>query len=115
MNVTELINEIARRTKKTRYQLTRPEVEQAITIMVEILAEEMSRPNGKLSIDNFGILEVQQRIRKNGGAIRIGSSNQMRSPSTEVSYRCRFKASRALQKRLREKARAANATQSTMS
>lgn len=111
MNVTELINEIARRTKKTRYQLTRPEVEQAVTIMVDILREELSQPNGKFSIDNFGILEVQRRIRKNGGAIRIGSSDQMRPPSTEVSYRCRFKASRALQKTLREKARQANASQ----
>ena len=64
MNVTQLINEIARRTKKTRYQLMRPEVEQAITLMVEILGEEMSKPNGKFSIDNFGILEVQRRVRK---------------------------------------------------
>ena len=115
MNVTELINEVARRTKKTRYQLTRPEVEQAITIMVDILREELSQPNGKFSIDNFGILEVQQRMRKNGGSIRIGNSDQMRSPSTEISYRCHFKASRALQKALRQKARQANTIQNETS
>ncbi len=111
MNVTELINEIARRTKKTRYQLTRPEVEQAITIMVDILREELSQLNGKFSIDNFGILEVQRWVRKNGGTIRIGNSTQTRELTTGVSYRCRFKASRALQKMLRENARQANTTQ----
>ncbi len=111
MNVTELINEIARRTKKTRYQLTRPEVEQAITLMVEILGEEMTKPNGKLSIDNFGILEVQRRVRKNGGMIRSGNSTQTRELTSGVSYRCRFKASRALQKTLRENARQANTSQ----
>jgi len=50
-------------------------------------------------------------VRKNGGMIRSGNSTQTRELTSGVSYRCRFKASRALQKTLRENARQANTSQ----
>jgi nucleoid DNA-binding protein len=102
MNPTELVIEIARRTKTRRYQLSRPQVEEAINAFVEILQEELSRPDGRLSIPNVGVLEIERRQRKNTGRIRIGNSSEERSPSTTTSYHYKFKPSRELQKRLRE-------------
>ncbi|MGB7341260.1 MAG: HU family DNA-binding protein, partial [Phototrophicaceae bacterium] len=63
MNRDELAILLARRSKTTKVVMTQDEARQAIDMMVDILSETLSKPDGYVSFKGFGTLSVDRRIR----------------------------------------------------
>lgn len=102
MNTTELTNEIARRSKVTRTRLSRREVSAVLDLLLDVMAEELSQPEGKVILTNFATLSVEPGQRS-GGQLRSGE--QLRDQALGETYHwLRFRASRALTARLRHQA-----------
>ena len=68
LNRTDLIVEIARRTKTTTRPLTRNEVGHVLDIMLDIFEDQLTRPDGEIRLGELGILGVQRRVRRKGEA-----------------------------------------------
>jgi nucleoid DNA-binding protein len=103
MNRSELIFEIAKRSKVRPVVLTRQQVELVIDLLLELMTEELSRPDGAVRLGEFGVLEVQKRVRRQGksGLLLDGRSGAVREVS-RVAYHFRFRPSRKLRQELQK-------------
>lgn len=61
MNTTELINEIARRSKSTPYPLTRRAVGYVIDELLELVTQELSQEGGEIRLRGIGVLTTTKR------------------------------------------------------
>ena len=102
MNTTEIIYEIARRTKRTSRSVTRDEVSLVIDLLLDILIEELTKPSGRIYLRNIGLLYVKT-IRYPGGLLKKGqSATQIRDKEKKLLHRLKLQTSRSLLKQLRE-------------
>lgn len=101
MNTTELVIEIARRSKTRRVRLTRQQVEAVMDLLLDILREELTQPGGEIRLREFGVFTVEQ-AKKPGGSLRVGNTSQVRrNMAGQTYFRVRFKSSRTLLSGLR--------------
>lgn len=102
MNRSDLVEEIARRSRQTHHRLLEREVRQVIDLLIELVAEELSRPDGRVGLLGVGILEVQSfRV---GGQLKDIRTGEMISLDDNLRYRVRFKAALPLKNALRDAA-----------
>ncbi len=100
MNRQQLHRAIAQRSKPTATQFTERQSEHFLELLLKILTEELSRQGGRITLSNFGILEVVER-RTQGGKLRIGNSDQY-AVVPPTRHIIRWKPSRKLKGRLRK-------------
>ena len=102
MNTTEIIYEIARRSKHTPRPLTREEVSLAIDFLLVILLEELTQPNGEIRLKHIGTLKVKL-VKRSGGRLKMGQSPaQIPNNPRKHYYRLTLRVSQALMQQLRE-------------
>jgi nucleoid DNA-binding protein len=99
MNQQQLSRIIARKSKGTATKFTTKEVEYFLDLLLEAMTEELTRPGGKITFSNFGILEVVKQ-RSHGGKLRVGNSDELVdvSPTRHV---IKWRVSRILLAKLR--------------
>ena len=104
LNRTDLIIEIARRTKVTERQLTRDEVAHVIDIMLDIFEDQLTQPDGGIRLGELGLLGVhERRIRpgkSQGTLIHAGTGEEIQQPS-RVHHRVKFSPTRTLREKLK--------------
>jgi len=95
MNRTTLIKAIAQRSRRGANQLRRQDVQLVLDILLELLADELSKPGGRVGLNGLGILEVRPfRVR--------GRLNNVQHQGERTAYRVHFRAFKALKDSLRE-------------
>ena len=99
MNQQQLSRIIARKSKGTAIRLTNKQVEHCLVLLMEAMTEELTQPGGKITVANFGILEVVEQ-RSHGGRLRIGDSDLFANVPP-LRYIIKWRASRQLRARLR--------------
>jgi len=103
MNRTELINQIARKSQRSRRPFTRDEVGHLMDIMLDIFEDQLTRPDGEIRLGELGVLGVQRRVRTGeaGQLKNIHTGADMTTP--KISYYIRFQASKGLKKKLKHR------------
>ena len=102
MNTTELINEIAQRTQQTRTRMTRQEVGLVVDLLLEVMTEELTKPDGEVRLKGVGIFAVKA-AKMPGGSLRQGQSEPIMQNSSARSYRkVSFRVSHSLARRLKK-------------
>lgn len=100
MKKADLIYALARRSKGSSHPLSREAAEVAVNLLLEIIQEEISQPEGLIAIDNFGKFIVERRTKLGrAGLLRQGNSPETTTAS-RVSYHICFKPSDTLKARL---------------
>ena len=103
LNRTDLIVQIARISKGTDRQLTRKDVAHVLDILLDIVEEQLTRPDGAIHLGELGRLEVRRRVRRrgtNGGTLKnIHTDELIHVP--RVTYRVQFQPTRTLKAALR--------------
>lgn len=66
MNTTELIHEVARRSKATRTPLTREQTAQAVDLLLDLMREQLSQPDGEVRLKSFCTIRVVSAVRRTG-------------------------------------------------
>ncbi len=82
MNKSDLVKRIARQSKLTHAPLTQAQVQQVLDSLFTLLAEELSRPGGRVEIEHFGVLE-SRLIPNSPRGLLIGKDGVTRKPPTE--------------------------------
>ncbi|GAB5426342.1 MAG: hypothetical protein Crog4KO_34890 [Crocinitomicaceae bacterium] len=101
MNRDEFAILLARRSKTTKVALTQDEARQTIDLMVDILSETLSKPDGYVSFKGFGTLSVDRRIRRGrAGQLQIGNTQETKQAS-RIAHYIRFKPSVVLKDKLK--------------
>ena len=104
MNTTEIIYEIARRSKESHIRLSRKEVAHVVNLFLAVLKEELAKPTGEVRLQSFGIFSVQER-KYTGGILKIGDGKFTRPSKKETSYySIKFRLSRIMSRRLPDRA-----------
>jgi nucleoid DNA-binding protein len=103
MNRTELINQIARKSQRSRRPFTRGDVAHMMDIMLDIFEDQLTRSDGEIRLGELGVLGVQRRVRK-------GESGQLRNIQTgevmttsRISFYIRFQATKGLKQKLKKR------------
>ena len=102
LNRTDLIVEIAKRSKTTARPLTRDEVGHVMDIMLDIFEDQLTRPDGEIRLGEFGVLGVQRRVKRKGQAgqlYNIQTGEAMKTPRT--AYYIRFQPAKTLKVKLK--------------
>lgn len=94
MNTTELAYEIARRSKQGHHRLTREQAALALDLFLQVMSDELAKPDGRVQLRNFATITVEQGVLR-GGALRNGVQQ-----AGERYYRLRFRTSRFQKGRL---------------
>jgi nucleoid DNA-binding protein len=102
VNTTEIIYEIARRSKQTSRPLTREEVTVAIDLMLAVLLEELLQPNGTVHLKRIGTLQIVQHTRSGGRLKRGYSPTLTQSKCALPLYRLKLRVSRSFLRQLRQ-------------
>lgn len=92
MNTTDLIHEIARRSKPSRRPLTRAQAEHALDLLLEIMIEELAQEGGEVRLRGFGVFRAKQ-AKKSGGRLKRGTE-EAANDRGETYLRVQFKRSR---------------------
>lgn len=104
VNRSDLIIEVAKRTKATRQQLTRREVEHVIDIMLDIFEDQLTQPDGGIRLGELGLLSVQERrldsSKSQGTLIHPNTGEPIKSPS-RIQHRIKFSPTRSLREKLK--------------
>jgi len=101
MNTTELINEIARRSQITRTRLTRQQVGLIIDLLLEVLADELSQPDGEIRLKQFGVFSVKAGKMPHG-SLNVGKESVHRNPAGKLYYRVIFHPNRRLSAKIKQ-------------
>ncbi|MEM9955880.1 MAG: HU family DNA-binding protein [Chloroflexota bacterium] len=106
LNRSDLIIEIAKRTKTTSQQLTRREVEHVIDIMLDIFEDQLTQPDGGIRLGELGLLGVQERrlgpSKAQGTLIHPNTGEKIKSPS-RIQHRINFSPTRRLREKLKQR------------
>jgi hypothetical protein len=101
MNTTEIIYEIARRSKHTPRPMTREEISVTMDLLLDILSEELSRIDGEIRLKRIGILRVKIH-QYSGGSLKRGQSLVQQPDKFRMHYyRLSLSVSQSMIKRLR--------------
>lgn len=104
MNRSDLIIEIAKRSKVTRQPLTRREVEHVIDLMLDIFEDQLTQPDGGIRLGELGLLSVHERrldpSKPQGTLIHPNTGETIQSPS-RIQHRIKFSATRSLREKLK--------------
>ncbi|MDQ7026250.1 MAG: hypothetical protein Q9P01_13225 [Anaerolineae bacterium] len=102
MNTTQLIYEIACRSKHSRRPLTREDVSLAMDLLLDILLEELTKPEGEIRLRHIGILRLK-KCRYSGGQLKIGQSPaQIQKNQGKHYYRLTLSVNQTLRQQLRQ-------------
>jgi nucleoid DNA-binding protein len=102
MNTTDLIYEIARRTKHTHRPLTRDDVTAVVDLLLDLMTEELTQSQGEIRLKGIGILKVKQ-AKRSGGKLKTGQAlPQIQKQHNGHYYRLTLTASRSLLQHLRK-------------
>jgi nucleoid DNA-binding protein len=72
MNTTELIHEIARRSKSTPHPLTRRQVGYMLDTLLELMTDELRQEGGEIRLRGLGVLTVKKRaMPKTGHLVNV--------------------------------------------
>ena len=97
INRTTLIKAIAERTRRGAHPLRKKDVQLVLNIFLELLADELSKPNGRVGLMGLGILEVRSfRVR--------GRLKNVQYQGERTSYRIHFRALKCVKDALRKEA-----------
>ena len=106
LNRTDLIIEIARQTKTTSRQLTRDDVEHVIDIMLDIMQDQLTQPDGGIRLGELGLLGVHERRispGKSQGTLIHPDTGEEIGHKSRVHHRIQFKSTRSLRQKLKER------------
>lgn len=102
LNRTDLIVEIAKRTKMTARPLTRDEVGHVLDILLDIFEDQLTRPDGEIRLGELGVLGVQRRVKRKGQSgqlYNIQTGEAINTPRT--AYYIRFQPTKTLKDKLK--------------
>ena len=106
LNRTDLIIEIARRTKTTHRQMTRDDVTHVIDIMLDIFEDQLTQPDGGIRLGELGLLGVHERRISPGkslGTLVHADTGEAIQHKSRIHHRIKFSPTRTLREKLKER------------